>query len=147
MENSVMEIIKWFVFFVMFMILFSLGLFFIQMQDINPYKQTVNYTIERSGGLTKDAIAILDNESKAKYDNKYTVVYLQPIADKASAPDGSKVDKIKDSYYIETSNSDQLKYGSEVNYLIKSKFVIPIFGVGVIDNQFYGTSISQIRGT
>lgn len=117
------------------------------MQDINPYKQTVNYTIERSGGLTKDAITILDNESKAKYDNKYTVVYLQPIADKASAPDGSKVVKIKDSYYIETSNSDQLKYGTEVNYLIKSKFVIPIFGVGVIDNQFYGTSISQIRGT
>lgn len=139
-----MEIIKWFVFFVMFMILFSLGLFFIQMQDINPYKQTVNYTIERSGGLTPDAVKILDNESKNKYDNKYTVVYLQPVTDNAKHDNEITVGGTK---YIELSNSDQLKYGTEVNYLIKSKFVVPIFGVGIIDNQFYGTSISQIRGT
>lgn len=142
MEHSVMEIAKWFFFAVMVMVMFSLGIFFIQMQDINPYKQTVNYTIERSGGLTQDAVKLLDEESQTKYHNKYTVQYLEPVP-----PSTTGAVMVDGKTYMVKSYSPQMRYGTEVLYRVESRFDIPIFGIGAIKNTFYGTSVSQIRGS
>ena len=44
-EQSVMEIIKWFIGLMMIMAMVSIGLFCVQLQDINTFKQQVNYQI------------------------------------------------------------------------------------------------------
>lgn len=59
-EQSVMEIIKWFIGLIMIMTMVSIGLFCVRLQDINTFKQQVNYQIERKGGLTTEAVEAID---------------------------------------------------------------------------------------
>ncbi|MEN2287336.1 hypothetical protein AAH990_15085, partial [Enterococcus lactis] len=59
-EKSVMEIIKWFIGLIKSMTMVSIGIFCVQLQDINTVKQQVNYQNQRKGGLTTEAVEAID---------------------------------------------------------------------------------------
>lgn len=138
MEHSIWEIAKWMMFFVMFMVMFAFGLFFIQIQDLNPYKQMVNYTIEREGGLTESALDLLHGESAAAYDSKYTVELLTEDAN-GDVTVGNKK-------YKASGPQQSQPFGTPVIYRVKMKFVMPFFDIGMFETEAYGNSVSQIRG-
>lgn len=103
--------------FVLFMV--SVGLFVFQLQDINTYKQQVNYQIERKGGLTTEAIEELNDYSSNNYKGRYKV----------------------------SSKSSQTKqpFGTSVEYTVVATIPISIFPVPDFVMEFEGNSVSQIR--
>lgn len=72
-EQSIMEIVKWFIGLVIIMVMVSVGLFCYQLQDVNSFKQQVNYQIERRGGLTAEALKSLKEYSDKNYQGRYKI--------------------------------------------------------------------------
>ena len=111
-EQSVMEIIKWFIGLMMIMAMVSIGLFCVQLQDINTFKQQVNYQIERKGGLTTEAVEAIDKYSATiesdKFNQKvsygeeidYTIkatipIQILPLPDVTLSFNGNSVSQIR----------------------------------------------------
>lgn len=118
-EQSVMEIIKWFIGLIMIMTMVSIGLFCVQLQDINTFKQQVNYQIERKGGLTTEAVEAIDKYSATNYDGRFTI----------------ESDKL----------NQKVSYGEEIDYTIKATIPIQILPLPDVSLSFKGNSVSQIR--
>ncbi|HAP5355482.1 TPA: DUF4320 family protein [Enterococcus faecalis] len=118
-EQSVMEIIKWFIGLMMIMAMVSIGLFCVQLQDINTFKQQVNYQIERKGGLTTEAVEAIDKYSATNYDRRFTI-------------ESDKLNK-------------KVSYGEEIDYTIKATIPIQILPLPDVTLSFNGNSVSQIR--
>lgn len=96
-----------------------LVVFFIQIQDTTAYQQTVNYTIEREGGLTDSALNDLEKESADNYGGKVAVV-----------SDDSGVEK---------------KFGEIVDYEIKQTFSFHFFRDFSFTVSKKGNAVSQVR--
>lgn len=139
-EQSVMEVVKWFMAFFFIMFMLAVASFLMQAQDSNSIKQTVNYTIERNGGLTAGAdgsAAYLKEVSKTTYGDRFTVVGL------VESPTGKIT--IGGKKYKESATTGDVGFGNKVHYIIKLKYNIPFFNIETASTSFMGTSVSQVR--
>lgn len=118
-EQTIMEMVKWFIALLLIMMMVSLTLFLIQMGDVNNFKQHVNYQIERNGGLTEGAMTAINDYSVGYFEGRFTV----------------ESDQI----------NQKVKYGELVDYKVNGKFEIVIFPIPDVNMQFSGTGVSQIR--
>ncbi|EPY6472537.1 hypothetical protein ACWO4B_003234 [Clostridium sporogenes] len=118
-EGSVMEMVKWFLGLFLILGMVSIGMFCLQVQDVNSYKQQINYQIERNGGLTTEAVNNLREYSKKNYQGRF------------------KVDS--DLIYQKVS------FGDNVDYTIIGTFKIPIFPLPDVELIFNGNGVSQVR--
>lgn len=118
-EHSIMEIVKWFTGLILVMTMISIALFCYQLQDINTFKQQVNYQIERNGGLTAEAISNLQEYSDRNYQGRYEI----------------QSDKW----------NQKVGYGEEVDYTVIATIPIQILPLPDVVLSFEGNSVSQIR--
>lgn len=118
-EQSIMEIVKWFIGLFLVMAMISVGLFCYQLQDINTFKQQVNYQIERRGGLTDVAIQNIKKYSEKNYNGRYKI----------------QSDKL----------NQKVGYGEEVDYTVVATIPIQILPLPAVTFEFSGTGVSQIR--
>ncbi|EMF0336545.1 hypothetical protein KCT23_002355 [Enterococcus faecium] len=119
LEQSIMEIVKWFIGLVIIMVMVSVGLFCYQLQDVNSFKQQVNYQIERRGGLTAEALKSLKDYSDKNYQGRY---------------------KIESNLL-----NQKVEYGQAVDYTVKATIPIQILPLPDVTLSFEGNSVSQIR--
>ncbi|EUJ34187.1 DUF4320 family protein [Brochothrix campestris] len=118
-EQTVSEFVKWFIGLILIFGMVSIALFLYQFQDINTYKQQVNYQIERQGGLTKEAIAALKKESEDNYNGRYTI----------------KSDKL----------NQKVQFGEQVDYTVVSKITVYLFDIPEVTIEQAGSGVSQVR--
>lgn len=142
-EQSVMEVIKWFTTFFFLMMIIAITSFLMQAQDINSIKQSVNYTIERNGGLTHEAVDYLDELSESSYGGRFKVYGLVEDTN-GSVTMGNK------KYRVSSNPTGEVAFGEKVNYVIDMKFNVPFLNTFNFDGEglranYKGTSVSQIR--
>uniref|UniRef100_UPI00344D5710 hypothetical protein n=1 Tax=Carnobacterium sp. TaxID=48221 RepID=UPI00344D5710 len=118
-EGAIMEIVKWFLYLMLIVMLVSATLFFFQVGDTNNFKQKVNYEIERQGGLTEEAVQTLNKYSEKNFDGRYTV-------------ESEKLNQ-------------KVAFGEIVDYQVKAKFNIAIIPIPDINMEFSGSGVSQVR--
>ncbi|MBT2604959.1 DUF4320 family protein [Bacillus sp. ISL-53] len=118
-ELSIMEFVKWFIALLVIMMLISLSMFFIELSNVNSFKQQVNYQIERQGGLTDPALSNIKQISDDYYNGTFTVT--------------------------SDSLSTKVTYGETVDYVVKGTFDIKILPIPDVKLDFNGTGVSQVR--
>jgi hypothetical protein len=119
LENSVMEILKWFLGLLMILGIVSIGFFFFQVQEVNTFKQQINYQIERRGGLTPEAVEELET---------YADTFLQG------------------TYIIESDRlNERVAFGEQVEYTITATYSIAFFPLPDVVLNFRGMGVSKIR--
>ncbi|RBP59282.1 hypothetical protein DES36_1197 [Alkalibaculum bacchi] len=118
-EATIMEIVKWFIGLLLLAMLLAAAIFFIEVGGVNPFKQQVNYQIERNGGLTENAITNINTYSENYYDGRFSV----------------ESDKL----------NQKVEYGEIVDYTVKGVFEIKIFPAPDVKLSFKGTGVSQVR--
>lgn len=118
-EGTIMELVKWFVGLLLIMMLISLTMFSFQLDNVNSFKQQVNYQIERQGGLTETAIKNINEYSKKYYNGAFKV----------------------ESERL----NEKVAFGEAVDYVVKGTFKIQIFPISDIHLDFNGTGVSQVR--
>ncbi|MBP2098906.1 hypothetical protein [Enterococcus rivorum] len=101
---------------VSFVGLWALGL---GLSDVNNYKQRVNYTIERYGGLTDDALQELARYGEENTHAVYTVESPQL--------------------------HEKVPFGETVTYAIQCEFQTPLLPVTVFSHTIKGSATAQIR--
>lgn len=119
MEHGIAELAKIYIGFMLILTVVSAGLFMFQVQDVNTFKQSVNYQIERSGGLTTEAVNNINKYSKENFGGKYTIK-------------SSQLNK-------------KLDYGSQVDYQVIATIPIVFLPIPDVNLVFGGNSVSQIR--
>lgn len=161
MEHSIMEIMKWWLTFFFILFLVSIATFLMQVQDSNSIKQSVNYTIERNGGLTADAVKTLDDISKSGYGGRFTVnglletdyVWDTTKNYPVKKGDASKVNqtnnvktlvRVNNDYYRSVEQTPKVAFGEQVHYQVQLNVSILFFDIPM-KTTFNGTSVSQIR--
>ena len=117
-EHSVMEVVKWFLGLMLIWLMITVAIFCYRSQDINTFRQQVNYQIERRGGLTNDALASLDRYSKDKFGGMFSV---------------------------STDNNQKVEFGDKVNYTIHAKIPVQFIAKSNVNVSAKGTGISQVR--
>jgi preprotein translocase subunit SecF len=118
-ESSIMEMVKWFLTLFSIVLLVAVAIFCIQLSNVNSYKQQVNYTIERKGGLTKEAAQSLKEYSDKYYNGAFTI----------------ESEKL----------NEKVQYGEIVDYQVIAKFKIAVFNIPDVTMKFTGSASSQIR--
>lgn len=119
MSITVSELLKTILLAMMIGLLFSVTSMLVQVQDMNTFKQNVNYTIEREGGLTPTAVAQIKKESKDNYHDSFTISSAQM--------------------------NQGLPYGTVVSYKITQTISV-VYGDRItFDIEREGSSVSQIR--
>lgn len=140
----------------MFLTLGFLGIIFLgfQLGNINSFKQDVNHTIERQGGLTTDAIAELKKLSSERYSGYFTIV--------ASTMDLNEDGIIGEGEGLVGSLNgktwqpagQQGTFGQLVKYKMYIKIPIPFGGIFAESEQsrikyfeadMVGSSVSKVR--
>ena len=103
----------------LFLILGFVGvsLFFFEMQNVNNFRQTVNYQIERSGGLDSQVVADLNSHSEAFFNGRFVV----------------------------RNQNQEVEFGELVNYQIDVNIPIPFIPVPNFEVAFTGTAPSMTR--
>jgi hypothetical protein len=118
-EQSIMEILKWFLSLFLVLGIVSLGLFFFQVQEVNTFKQQINYRIERHGGLTPAAIEELEAYAESFLQGRYEI----------------KSDRL----------NERVGFGEKVEYTITATYSISFLPIPDIVLTFRGMGVSQIR--
>ncbi|ODJ64891.1 hypothetical protein [Brochothrix thermosphacta] len=118
-EQTISELVKWFIGLLLIFGMVSIALFLYQFQDINTYKQQINYQIEREGGLTKDAVKSLKKESEDNYNGRYTI----------------KSEKL----------NEKVPFGEKVDYTVVSKITVYLFEIPDMTIEQSGSGVSQVR--
>ena len=118
-EQAVMEIIKWFMGLFLVLGLVAVGIFLFQVQEVNGFRQQINYAIEREGGLTPEALERLEEFSRANLSGTYAI------------------------------ESDQLgervNFGEIVEYTLVATYEIAFFPVPDVVLRFRGLGVSKVR--
>ena len=118
-EQSVMEFVKWFIGLLLVFGMVAVGIFCFQVQEVNTFKQQVNYQIERRGGLTPEAVIALEEYSDSYFNSRYHI------------------------------NSNQLNqkvaFGEVVEYTITVIYPIAFFPIPDVELSFNGMGVSHIR--
>jgi len=97
--------------------LFGLTLFAVEVQNVNSFKQTVNYHIERNGGLSEAGVAQLNEHANQHFNSRFSVV----------------------GEFVEVS------FGDVVTYQIKATIPVPFTPIPDVHMQFTGSAISKVR--
>lgn len=119
MDHSVAELIKYVIGLITVVMFCIVSRFCIKLLDINPFQQTVNYTIEREGGLTPSAISRINKESKDNYNSSFTI----------TSSDSNK----------------EKKFGELTSYTINQNFSFYFFKKIEFSISRNGESVSQVR--
>lgn len=119
MDSFISLLLKILMLFMAFIMMICFILFGIELSDISNYKQYVNYTIERNGGLTSEAVREIEEYSEKHVHGRYEV---------SSEKMGQKV-----------------KYGEKVLYQVKCKYYL----YGILPKEVVfdvkGEAVSQVR--
>lgn len=118
-EHSIWEFTKWFIGILLIMLIASVGVIFFQLQEVNSFKQQVNYQIERKGGLTEEAIRELNDYAQENYLSAYQI----------------ESDKL----------NEKVSFGDTVDYTIKVEIPIHFYQVPSIEYDSKGSGVSQVR--
>lgn len=124
LDGAIMEFVKWYIALVFVLFSVALVMFFFQVGDTNNFKQQVNHTIERKGGLTETAMIEIEEISDTNFGGRYTVERVK------SEEDSADVKKVE--------------YGEVVDYVIHADFNI-MFIPNDVNMTFTGSSVSQVR--
>lgn len=119
-EQTIGQWITLIIFFTIVLLLISVGTFIFEFNATNSFKQYVNYQIEREGGLTPEALSIIETENNAYYGGRYTL----------SSP----------------QLNQSINYGEKVKYTIDGTFQVVIFPIANIGLRWQGEATSLIRG-
>lgn len=120
-EGVIMEFFKWFTRLLSVMVLMALVVFGVQANEINTYKNQVNYHIERYGGLTNQALIELTNYSDEVYNNRYRIESPQL--------------------------NESVDFGETVNYTVVGTFKPIYFSDTAFEIPSSGSAVSLVRGT
>lgn len=134
-----------------------------KLNEINDFQQEVNYQIERNGGLTEEAMTVLNDRAKLLYGGCLiskvndeegavpTCIYQKDI-DAGVAHSGFFIREFKTesdgkmTYYDRGSGADaQARYGTKIEYVI-ARQIGNIGGKSVINPMKLGSSASRVRG-
>lgn len=126
-----------------------------QMQKINSFKQEVNYTIERQGGLTSKAISDLKKVSNDTYNGMFTINKgLADVNGNGVIEDLEGQTSVSGHNWI--GGMPQGQFGTQYMYQIDIKIPIPFAGIFTMDGdnsktqyfnaQMAGTAVSKVRG-
>lgn len=118
-EGTVIEFVKWFIGLFLLVMLVSATLFFLELEEVNTFKQQINYQIERKGGLTESALEYLNDYSNTYFNGRFSIV-------------SDKLNK-------------KVAYGEMVDYEINAVFDIKIIPIPDVEMTFSGTGVSQVR--
>lgn len=118
-EHSIWEFAKQFGVILLIGAIASVGLIFFQIQEVNSFKQQVNYQIERKGGLTEEAVKELNAYSKENYLTEYKI----------------ESDRL----------NQKISFGEVVEYTVTAEIPIHFYKVPSIKYDSKGSGVSQVR--
>ncbi|MGP9043217.1 hypothetical protein [Cytobacillus kochii] len=118
-ESNIMVAVKSYVAMLLILFMLSMAVFLYQIQQVNGYKQYVNYQIERHGGLTSVALNKIDEYSSRHYNNKFSVTSAQ--------------------------QNQQLAFGSVIDYEIQGTFNLLFLDIAEQKYNYKGSAVSLIR--
>lgn len=158
MEGAVMEYVKWFIAMVGIMFIIVLAVFLFRLNEINGFQQDVNYQIERYGGLTTEALHVLNDKAKNAYggciveshEDNAPCLFPEDRNDSEVGSSGFFVREYKtqddgtDVYY--DRGDEQARYGTAIQYVI-TRQVGTIAGQTFFKPSKVGTGASRVRGT
>ncbi|EHK9937508.1 hypothetical protein GHK79_04725 [Enterococcus faecium] len=119
MDSYVSFLIKIPVLFFIFMLMMTFILLGIEVSDVSNYKQYVNYTIERNGGLTLEAMDKIKEYDKKHVHGKYEI--------------------------ISTKMGQKVNYGEKVSYKVKCNYRLYNVVVDTFAFDVKGEAVSQVR--
>ncbi len=119
MEGSAMEMVKMYISIFIIFSMFSVGAYFININQANDFKQFVNYQIERNGGLTTTAMEKINTYNKEHYHGKFKVASSQ--------------------------GTSKMAFGEEVNYTISGKYEFFFISLPAQLINVKGSAISMVR--
>lgn len=156
-EQNTSELIG--IFIKLLMVLGVLAMFFVgfQLHRFSSFKQEVNYTIERQGGINPNSIKAIQKISDS-YDNYYVVngfIYDKNHNGKIDDKEGLTESKDKDK--TTTQTVEPQPYGTAFTYRVKIKIPIPFMSFvangtdqeSIMPTHFeatgYGSAVSKVR--
>lgn len=153
-ENYTSSLITMFIEMLLALLFLGLVFFGFQLQQINSYKQQVNYTIERQGGLTAAAITDLKKLSNENYSGYFTIVATttDKNADGVVAVGEGLVKSADGKSWLPAST--QGDFGQQYKYKMHIKIPIPFGGVlaakedsalKYFETDMIGSSVSKVR--
>lgn len=119
LEGSTMEMGKFYISLFIIFSMVSLNLFFISANHANEFKQSINYQIERHGGLTADALDILENINQEHYSGKFNIQSSQL--------------------------NEQYPFGEEISYTVNTTFDFFFLPLLSREISLRGSALSLIR--
>ncbi|MCE4051688.1 hypothetical protein [Bacillus sp. Au-Bac7] len=118
-DGSIMTTGRIFISFFMIALMLGVAVFLFQLQQVNNYKQYVNYQIERNGGLTETAVENINTYSEDHFQNVFSV---------SSAKLNEKV-----------------PYGSIVEYKVEGNFSLMYWDLEPITLSNTGAALSLVK--
>lgn len=119
LDHSISEIFRMLLGIILACYLIGISILAYQIQTINPFKQQVNYRIERRGGLTNEAMKEINEHSKKYYSGWYTV---------ESEKTGKK-----------------LEFGDSIEYKVITNYPVLFLPSNNLKLEIIGQASSQIR--
>lgn len=119
LEQPVSEIFRYLLGLILTCFILSVAIFCYQIQDVNTFRQQVNYRIERRGGLTQEAMEEIDTYSKEYFQGRYSI-------------DSPKV-------------GEKVSFGDTVSYEIVGSYEIVFLPMSTVHMTTVGQAISQVR--
>lgn len=144
LEGSVMEVVKWFTYLMMFFSAIAAFIFFYQVGQTNRFEGFVDTQIERYGGLTPEAVANIEAENENYYNGRYVVHgYVYNDEGELTQPEQNEAFQEADH----TVMSEPLAYGDVVEYDVHAKYPILFDWVDPIEITTSGQAVVQVRGS
>lgn len=139
------------IFIEMMLVLVFLGVVFfgVQLQRVDSFKQQVDYTIERQGGMTQEALNQIKAKSANDYNSFFTVKSYQTDTNndrQITGNEGFKSSGADTTWVKGTTASD---FGQPVKYTVHMRIPVPfaaLFSASkTFDADFSGTATSKVR--
>lgn len=143
LEGSVMEVVKWFTYLMMFFTAVAAFIFFYQVGQTNRFEGYIDTQIERHGGLTPEAVANIEAENENYYNGRY-------IVQGYTYEDGQLVQPEQHSSFEDAEHTvmeQSLAYGDVVEYDVHAEYPILFDWVDPIEITTSGQAVVQVRGT
>lgn len=138
LDNSVMEVVKWFIYLVMLFFALALFLFFFETGQTTRFEGFVNTQIERHAGLTPEAVENIKEENENYYRGRYTV-----RIDEAGTSADVTYASDEDGYDV---LDEPMQYGDVLAYEVDAEYPILFSWVDPISMTTSGEAIVQVRG-
>ncbi|MCR6108712.1 hypothetical protein HXA34_20660 [Salipaludibacillus agaradhaerens] len=157
-EGAVMEYVKWLLGLISIMFIAVVVVFMFKLNEVNSFQQEVNYQIERHGGLTDEALAVLNEKAKAVYggcllatsDDGSPCLFGDEYGDGNMTSSGFSVREYQmqddgTGVYINRGD-EQARYGTPIHYVV-TREIGRVGGKTFLKPAAVGMSSSRVRGT